>query len=463
MLNATQPIQESGGGIESTDRGERKQARSIADVPRMAVEATPRVDGPGRSAIDRLIDQLIQGDFQGRWEAAKRLGHWGEASLAAVLALGDRLVQEVDLAEDEELVWFWARLLGEFGQPQAIASLVGLLAEQPEAVVAMASQSLVKLGAPVVPYLLPLLDRPELRGIAISTLAHIPDPGIVATVLAAVADAPAELRALTLESLAGQDDDRIVAALIAGLRDPAAVVRRSAIGALGGRIRSHDEDWLGHLVPLLEDLNEGVAQQAAIVLGRLPAGVEALAHVLQRPVSLALKLEAIRSLSWIGTAPAIGALGNDLDDCLAQKATILSPLHLEDLPSDLDLRISALIKALGRIAGPEQPQAALRLVRAVAPIAPTSDPLRFESIGTQIWGHWIWAVGQLRQPIAIDRLIAITLQSSDSLRWHGIAALRRFDRSHILDRLADARGLDLTTRGTNSKALDQLDRELAVP
>jgi HEAT repeat protein len=457
MVNAAQ-AQDSVVGIESGDRGWRQP---IAD-PRIVAADRPE-DSRGISAIDRAIDQLIQGDFQVRWDAAKRLGHGGEASGAAVLALGDRLAREADLAEDEELVWFWARLLGALGQPEGIAPLVALLAEQPEAVVAMASQSLVRIGAAAIPHLLPLLDRPELREIAITTLAHIPDPSIVATVLSAVADAPAELRALTLESLAGQDDDRIVAALIAGLRDPAAVVRRSAIGALGGRIRSHDEDWLGHLVPLLEDLNEGVAQQAAIVLGRLPAGVEALAQVLQRPVSLALKLEAIRSLSWIGTAPAIGALGNDLDDCLAQKETILSPLN-SGVQSDLDLRISALIKALGRIAGPEQSQAALRLVRAVAPIAPTSDPLKFESIGTQIWGHWIWAVGQLRQPIAIDRLIAITLQSTDSLRWHGIAALRRFDRSHILDRLADARGLDLrNSRGTNSLALDQLDRELAVP
>jgi HEAT repeat protein len=176
MLNAVQPIQESGLGIESADS-----------------------DGIC-GAINRSIDQLIQGDFQVRWDVAKRLGHGGDESLAAVLALGDRLVQEADLAEDEELVWFWARLLGEFGQPQAIVSLVGLLTAQPE-VVAMASQSLIKIGAPVVPYLVPLLDRPDLRGIAIATLAHIPDPGIVATVLAAVADAPPELRALTLASI----------------------------------------------------------------------------------------------------------------------------------------------------------------------------------------------------------------------------------------------------------------------
>jgi HEAT repeat protein len=480
-MNAAQSVQESVREIESGDLGAWGLALSIAADSGMAAadRAADRAvdqavdrggDGQGISgAIDRSIDQLIQGDFQVRWDAAKRLGHWGEASLEAVLDLGDRLHRSADLAEDEELVWFWARLLGDLGHPQGIAPLVTLLAGQPEAVVAMASQSLVRIGAPVVPELLPLIDRPELRNIAIATLAQIPDPDIVATVLAAVAHGPAELRALTLASLAGQDDDRIVAALIAGLRDPAAAVRRSAIGGLGGRIRSHEEDWLGHLSPLLEDLNEGVARQAAIVLGRLPAGVEVLARVLQRPVSLALKLEAIRSLSWIGTAPAIAALGDDLDDCLAAKSQApigpstedLAADLAADLPTDLALRISALIKGLGRIAGPGQPEAALRLVHAVVSIAPTPEPLDSEPLRSQLWGHWIWAIGQLRQPMAIDPLIAITIQSTESLRWHGIAALRRFDRAQIRDRLAHARSLNLTpSEATNSRAYDQLDRDL---
>jgi HEAT repeat protein len=463
MVNAAQPVRTSEGEIASETLGSWGLALSIAADPRIAAAdkaADQAIDRHGISrAIDRAIDQLIQGDFQVRWDAAKRLGQWGEASLEAVLGLGDQLHPSTDLAEDEELIWFWARLLGELGHPQGIAPLVALLAGQPEAVVAMASQSLVRIGAPVVPELLPLIDRPELREIAIATLAQIPDPDLVATVLAAVAHGPAELRALTLASLANQDDDRIVAALIAGLRDPAAAVRRSAIDGLGGRIRSHKEDWLGHLTPLLEDLNEGVARQAAIVLGRLPAGVEALAQVLQRPVSLALKLEAIRSLSWIGSASAIAALGNDLNDCLAAKlqAPIGSPEA--DLASDLALRISALIKGLGRIAGPGQPEAALVLVQAVASIAPILEPLTAAPLGSQLWSHWIWANGQLRQPIAIDPLIAITIQSTETLRWHGIAALRRFDPDQIRDRLAHARN---QSKATNSKAYDQLDRDLGV-
>ncbi len=451
MLNSLPPTQASGLEIDSADRMVWQQ------------------DSPIVGPVDRAIDQLVQGDFQGRWDAAKRLGHWGERSLDALLALGDRLHWEADLAEDEELVWFWARLLGELRHPRGIAPLMARLAEQPEAVVAMASQSLVAIGSPVVPHVLPLLDRSDLRGLAISILAQIPDPEMVATVLAAVANAPVELRALTLESLAGQDDDRIVAALIAGLRDPAAVVRRSAIGGLGGRIRSHDEDWLGHLAPLLEDLHEGVALQAAIVLGRLPAGVEALARVLQRPVSLALKLEVIRSLSWIGSAEAIAALGDDLDACLAENLAKNLEKNLAepsqepidrpavDLESDLLLRISALIKGLGRIVGAEQPQAARRLVHAVSPIEATRVPLGLEP-DSQIWGHWIWAMGQLRQPIAIDHLIRITLQPSDRLRWHGIAALRRFERILVRDRLAYFRSRSDQDDG----ALEQLDRDLAV-
>lgn len=452
MLNTGEIAQEIGV------RGDRDRVRDL-DRGRSLVDSLGAVrhSADGDRPIDRdraisqAIEQLIQGDFQARWDAAKRLERWGEAAIPAILALGDRLLpsedcagnQALDPGVDEELLWFWAKLLGALRHPAATAGLIDLLTGGLEAVSAMAAQSLVGLGAEAVPLLLPLLDRPETRSVAILTLAQIPDPAVVEAVLAVVAEAPADLRGLALESLARQEDERVVAALIAGLRDPAAIVRRSAIAGLTGPIRSQVKDWVSHLAPLLDDPNVDVACQAAISLGHVPDGVAALTTVLARSAPLALKLAVIRALGWLGSGPAIDALGCHLDRCLGHSNT--QPCQA---PLDLELQIRELINTLGRISEVGHAQAAAALVAGL-PI-PGRRRLSLDS-----QRQWIWAAGQLRSPILLQGLIDLTFQGSESLYWHGLAALRRFDRSQI--------SAHLTHAALAVGRLERLCQDLALP
>ena len=91
--------------------------------------------------LEATLDQLVEGDFREKWEAAKQLIDWGDPAIAHLAKL---LQSEED---DWEVRWFAARTLGQFDHPAALEALVQLLqqTQEPE-LVAIAAEGLSHFG-----------------------------------------------------------------------------------------------------------------------------------------------------------------------------------------------------------------------------------------------------------------------------------------------------------------------------
>ncbi|MGQ4646279.1 HEAT repeat domain-containing protein [Lyngbya aestuarii] len=266
---------------------------------------TPNISGV-ETSLASALEMLAAGDFQERWEAQKLFTKLGVAVITPLVELLES--EQADL----ELCWFVARILGQFDDPNAIATLVKLLTtSESEDVKAMAATALASLGTKAIAPLSHLLKQPQQRLLAVQSLSQIYHPDTIEPLLSIVNDPQPVTRATALAALGHFPDHnhKGLPLLVQALDDPAASVRLEAIIGLG---RSSDQFEDKRLVELLqqrlEDEDLAVRQQAAVALGRCgtDGAAVALFEVLRLSnTPVALQLTIVRVLSWMETSLAL--------------------------------------------------------------------------------------------------------------------------------------------------------------
>lgn len=361
-------------------------------------------------SIDIAVQLLKEGDFQSRWNIAKTLATMGEAAVAPLLEL-----LQTQEESDWELLWFTARILGSLDCAAAIEGLIQLLSttDHPD-VAAMAVTALTNFGSRSIPVLGDLLNQPPTRQIAMEALAQLRHPEVVPLLLTGWDDPQPEIRRTAIEALSHFYRDpmyceSIQTVLHRALSDLDPGVRRAAVMGIGvqaGQSPAVDAAAaVGVLQPLLWDLNLEVCCQTVIALTRIgqePA-VELLDRVLQSPhTPVALQLEIIRGLVWMGTQSALDALQQFLLDA--------SQIHSDSL-------LLEAIAVLGRsnpTAQPKATQLLLSLLESDHAIVQTSQ-------GKQ---QIAFSLGQLNQAAAIEAVIHLLADPNASVRFHAVAALK---------------------------------------
>ena len=351
------------------------------------------------AAADWGINLLISGDFQERWRLAKVLRKVGDPICLPLLAIAE------DKTQDVELRWFAVRILGQYRSAEVIVRLIVLLEDCREEFLAdEIMRALVRLEEKATDYIVPLLQQPEMRLLAVKALCKVRYPNIVEPLLSVVQDEDPEVRSLALEALGGFRHELIFGCLLAGLQDPASSVRTEAVRALGFWANIADKNKIfAQVAPLLHDHNLEVCRQAGLTLSRLQTieAVEAIAQVLQSETTpFSLKAELIQALSWIEHDASLEALGTIL-------TTASEPLILE------------IIKVFGRIneANHRQAQATKILLRFWQQ--------KSSSLRPNIRQDLAYSLGQLKQVIAQPLLTKLSEDCDSGVKLHAIAALNK--------------------------------------
>ncbi|MGI0494271.1 HEAT repeat domain-containing protein [Alkalinema pantanalense CENA528] len=354
-----------------------------------------------------LLDVLVGGDFQTKWEAAKLLPLLEDRAIEPLLAL----LEDEDL--EPEVHWFVVRLLGNSPTPKTLQALLTCIQTHPqEEVRAMATQVLGGQGPPVLALVENLLQSPLTRLQGVNILAQIRSPQSISQLLMLVNDANAQVRVTAIEALTLFQTPEIVPRLLQALEDPVARVRRAALAGLTfGNLSEHPT-----LVPLIQarlwDVDIQVCCQAAVCLRRIgsPEAVTILRSALQSSVLPdPLAIELIRSLIWIATEQSLDGVLQALDQGNLSAAVAQETLTL-----------------LGRIESPDlKPRVASWLILRLGQGAnPAIERPQLGSLDCQVM---ISALGQLQEPIAINGLIQLLAQADTMLRLHIVAALRQFE------------------------------------
>lgn len=368
--------------------------------------------------LESWLEQLLEGDFQARWEISKTLKQYPIGVLGPLLSL---LPQA---EKDEELLWFIARLLGEIEHPDALDCLVNILQSATTTEMqSVAALALANRGSSALPALAELLLQPSTRLLVVQVLSQIDSLGVVDLLLGVVDDQDAAVRCAAIDALGGFADSRIAPVLLEALQDEDSGVRRLALRAVGARTAHLPGVALDEAIaPLLHDFDVQVVEQAIVALGRLDTKLARaeLAQVLAGDRwQLSLQLQATRALGWSHTAEAVEQLLVQLDRSITSAA--------EEETSALALA-REIVVVLGRLRAPQKLVLASQALEARLPsIFVQGDGDLKRSVAL--------ALGQLGQASSFDALCAYLLDSSPGLTFHIMAALRRLDPGGGLARL----------------------------
>jgi HEAT repeat protein len=403
---------------------------------------------PARTELETLsqwaIAVLCEGDFQDRWDVAKlfpRLEALAAEPAESVkqLLLDPLLALLQDEEEDPDTRWFVARILGEFRQPAVLPALVHLLQTAPtEDLQQIAATALAGFGKAAIAPLAQLLQVPHTRLLAVKTLSQIQDPGVVQPLMKLLRDPDSQVRAAALSAIGSTRDRPIPDLLIAALGDSSAAVRQVAVTELGFRTDLlPDYDLVSLIYPLLLDASAGVAQQAAIALGRLgtnPAAT-ALYRVAQLPhTTHPQRMALVQALGWMGTPTALHHLHR------------LALQWSEEAPSAPLLH--ATIQAMGRVEAPElRWQAARYLVELLHGNLPAVQTAAVkQAIALQL--------GKLGDLDALDALVHLATDPDLGVKLHAIAALKQLH--------PDQGRQQLEALSNNHQVSEQTRKEVAI-
>ncbi|HEY9827939.1 MAG TPA: HEAT repeat domain-containing protein [Stenomitos sp.] len=356
-------------------------------------------------SLASILQALKQGDFQSRWEIAKQAEHW-DAAMAVPL-----LVQVLDDPNtDIELQWFIAKILGVFSSADAALVLSQLLERSgDEEVRLMAAQSLSRFGAQAIEPLQSYLHDPQRQATALRALGLIEHPEVVPLLVEAAQTGTSQLRICALEALEKFQSPEILPLLVATLAHPDPMLRKTAISGLATRIEEGNRDALAkHFIPLLEDDNEWVADQAARALGRIATDSCTTALVdkcTNQATASSLQRTLIQCLGWIHSEAAIGGL--ERIGTLQMQNPDLPELLLQDV-------IASFASAAGTTV---QTLAGQVLINWVKSDAFAARPL--------LRSRAILALGQLLMPTQIPDLIDLLADSDYGVQLHVIAALKQ--------------------------------------
>lgn len=264
-------------------------------------------DADDQNLLSSALYQLIEGDFQTRWEAAKQLTNLGPQTVAHLIPL----IEDAEL--DWEIRWFAARALGEFDDAAALNALVQLLehTQEPELIV-IAAEGLSHFGDRGVAALMRLAEAPSHRLTAVQALASIRHDAVFEPLLTAAQDPDAGVRATAIAALSTFYNPQVDTLYLAAIKDIDATVRKEAITNLGLRsylLKQMDLDKI--LLPGLWDVYPAVNKATAIALGRLgtPTAIANLVRVLTSPhTPEVLQIDCVMALGWIEQEAALQAL-----------------------------------------------------------------------------------------------------------------------------------------------------------
>ncbi len=387
------------------------------------------------------LQVLTFGDFQARWDIAKVIPRLGDAAIAPLIELlhNDTL--------ETQARWYAARILGGFAHPQSIQALIAAVQAYDDDLSRMAATALANLGTDAIAALIPLLDSPTTRSMAVASLCQISHSATIVPLLSVIQDPDPHIRTTALEALSSFHDVRVPPALVQALTDAAASVRRAAILGLGFRTDLMQTLDLVQLVgPCLRDSDLSVCQQAAIALGRLgtPAAANLLFDVLRSPETTpSLQLDIVRALAWTGQACALSAFHAML--CPGSAATV-DPAHpprlLPLLTAELCLE---LIRVVGQWSTPTLKLRATEILIDALHHSPNLTPEQQPAIAL--------ALGELGQPQAIEPLIQGLTTPDQRLRLHIIAALKRLNAPLAYARLTELATSETTPPLKNGSAI----------
>lgn len=363
-----------------------------------------------------LATQVLEcGDFQERWDVAKVFPAFGEAAIVPLV----ELLQDEDA--DLEGRWFAARVLGELNHPSAIRVLVEQVQNSDDDDLSKAAaEALTHLGLPAIAALTELLTQEETRRFAIQALAQIHQPEAIPALLSVVEDSDPTIRAMALDALTSFRDARIPSVLLKAVNDPATMVRRAAIAGLG--MRAHQLDGLDSVSVLskaLWDVNLSVSRQAVLSLGRLQqdAAIPPLKRALEAPnTPVSLQMDIVRALCWIGTEAALHGLKTILLDSEKRYPTEV----YQEVITSLGLWSDAAL----------QPTAVHILIEFLTSQTKGVESATLRQASTT-------ALGQLKQPFALDTLIQILADPDLGVQFHAIAALKALEPGVVLARLQE--------------------------
>jgi HEAT repeat protein len=387
-----------------------------ASSPTGSAERSLASDQDAEQLFFYLLHVLQNGDFQSRWEVAKRFPGLCQSELYRGSAMNSQFMAELlgllhEDDEDWELGWFVTRILGELHHPEAIASLLHLAYTSPhDEIVQTAVMALANHGGAAIAPLSELLQHPQTRLVAAQSLAQIPHPSIVDVMLHMASDPDPSMRAAAIATLSHTQDQRGLPVLIQALHDADASIRCTALGGLGFWADPSDGVSLAARVePLLWDINLTVRQQAILTLGRLGSS-EAIRYLISALHSAdmpnTLRPHLVRTLAWSENVDAMEAL------CLE----LHRQLQLEETP-DLAREIVAV---LGRIETPWLKPAITEQLLAIAQTTPSIErqPVLKQAIA--------FSLGQLGQREALDFLQSLAADQHEGVKFHAIAALQAY-------------------------------------
>lgn len=371
-----------------------------------------------QSDLEAALDLLEIGDFHDRWDAVKIISAWGDEAIALLLPLLQ--------TDDWELQWFIVRILGNLQNPTIIPTLVELIIASHADVAGMAAGVLASFGEMAIAPLATLLDHQPTQLLVMQALAQIRQPQVIPYLLQEVE--AADVRAVAIEALGHfHHAPEIPPVLLAALQDSAATVRRAAVVGLGFQAECHQADWVNRLRPLLQDVDEEVAQQTAIALGRMgtPAAVAVLNQALLGQEQLLHPGQAVEIIR------AIARVGSELDGLQTYLQTATEADKQE------------AIAVLGRVENLQTKGQAAKILLRLLESQPDTREKQAIAFG----------LGQLGQLEAMDALIQLLADANASVRFHAIAALKQLDPHAAYQRLKVMMGEALSPALQNGVAI----------
>ena len=368
--------------------------------------------------IDQALKVLSEGDFQGRWEIVKRFPDFGSSAIAPLIAAAQ------DEAADVEYRWFAIRSLGRFAAPDAITALGNLVtATDSDDLSSLAAEQLAGMGKQAVAALVPLLDHPAERLLAVKALGQIRQRSIIEPLLNVLNDPDPVLRQTVLEALGSFHDPRVTQALLSALNDTSSPVRKEAVITLGHRHDlCHQPAILRPLEQRLWDIDLEVCCQAAVAIGRLgltdslPALEQLMASV--NTPELLLR-HTVKSLSWFDTAEAQHIL-------LKHYGQLPTPVQLEvvrrlgQLKTSPDQAVQFLLDRLSQYLQ-------THYLQAQHPQAPAEA-----SSNVAIKRAIALSLGQLGDKAAFRSLVPLLADPNRQVQFHCLRALEQL-ASHSLE------------------------------
>lgn len=376
--------------------------------------------------IEQAIAQLIEGDFQSKWDRTKRLdrqfAQWGDRPIP-------HLINRLEDSTDPENQWFLVRALAQFDHPVVVETLAKLLVTTAAEDLQLETiKALTHLGSSAIASLTHLLDphQPLARRIlAARTLARIRRSVTIAPLLSIAADADPQLRAIAVEALGSFHDARVTSVLLAALNDVSPVCIE-AIRTLGRRADLlTTTDLISPLQRCLYHSDEAIARESAVALGRLggEAAIIALGESLTQPQPAAVKVATVRALGWMDTPAAVAYLTQAFDCAVP----VVMPAVQQEIARSLGQTRSATLK-------PQAAQPLLSWLQADNLANPTVEvgdrekpDLSTYPSALALKQAVISSLARLSARPALDSLIPLLSDPDSRIRMHVLSALKQID------------------------------------